>query len=236
MIGNWFDCGLVDYQVAWAWQRQLADARARNDLPDSVLALEHPHTYTLGSSGHLENLLMDEAERARRGVSVLQVDRGGDITYHGPGQLVAYPIFYLGRPDQSGRLPQADYVGFIRKLETVIIEAVRPFRIVSHREEGLTGAWVETPSGPEKIAAIGVKVTAGGVSMHGFALNVNPDLDYFRGIIPCGIADKPVTSMAALLGNDCPSMAEMANSLRVSFASTFEQEFQPTELNELTQQ
>src|SRR5262245_37683839 len=109
-------------------------------MPDSILALEHPHTYTFGTSGHLENLLMKEDELALQGVTVLQVDRGGDITYHGPGQLVAYPIFYLGRPNQSGRLSKADYVGFIRKLETVIIEALRSFRIVSHQEKGLTGA------------------------------------------------------------------------------------------------
>ena len=111
--------------------------------------------------------------------------------------------------------------------ETVIIEAVRPFRIVLHREEGLTGAWVDTPSGPEKIAAIGVKVTAGGVSMHGLALNVNPDLDFFRGIIPCGVADKPVTSMAKLLGSDCPTVSEVSAVMQTAFGKTFDCEFEP---------
>ncbi len=225
MIGNWLELGLIDYRSAWDLQRLLAETRAGGRIADTVLVLEHPHTYTLGSSGHLGNLLMSEEERTRRGVAVLNVDRGGDITYHGPGQMVAYPILHLGRPNLSGRLPQADYVGYIRRLETALIETLRLFGIEARRDEGYTGVWVDTPSGLEKIAAIGVKVTAQGVSMHGLALNVSPNLDYFRGIIPCGIADKPVTSMAALL-SDCPSMQEVISSFKSAFAFTFGYDFQ----------
>jgi len=224
MDANWLEMGQVDYQQAWDLQRRLAEKRARGDVADTVIVLEHPHTYTLGSSGHLENLLMSEEERTRRGVAVLNVDRGGDITYHGPGQMVAYPILHLGKADLSGRLPQADYVGYIRKLEAVIIDTLRPFGIQARRDKGFTGAWVDTPSGVEKIAAIGVRVTAAGVSMHGLALNVNPDLEYFRGIIPCGL-DKPVTSMAALLGEDCPTMEEVIRAFRAAFSAIFGYEF-----------
>jgi len=224
MDANWLELAQMDYQEAWAMQRQLAEKRARSEIADTVMVLQHPHTYTLGSSGHIENLLMSEEERARRGVAVLNVDRGGDITYHGPGQMVAYPILHLGKPDMSGRLPHADYIGYIRKLESVIIDTLRPFNIEARRNEGFTGAWVDTPGGPEKIAAIGVKVTAAGVTMHGLALNVNPDLDFFRGIVPCGL-DKPVTSMAALLGDDCPPMADVIAAFQAAFAVTFGYEF-----------
>lgn len=210
------DLGRVGYHAAWEAQRQLAAARAGNRIVDTLLLLEHPHTYTLGRSGKVEHLLMDEAERAEKGVQVVEVDRGGDITYHGPGQLVAYPILYLGRADARGHLPTADYVGYLRRLEEVLIRTVGEFGISARREEGYTGVWVDRPGGPEKIAAIGVRVSAGGVSTHGVALNVAPDLDYFRGIIPCGIADRPVTSMQALLGSAPP-----AGDVRAAFASAF---------------
>lgn len=232
MNANWLEMGEVGYQAAWDLQRRLAAKRARGDVADTVIVLEHPHTYTLGSSGHRENLLMSDEERARRGVAVLNVDRGGDITYHGPGQLVAYPILYLGKADLSGRLPQADYVGYIRKLEAVIIDTLRPFGIYARRDEGFTGAWVDAPSGAEKIAAIGVRVTAAGVSMHGLALNVNSDLDFFRGIIPCGL-DKPVTSMAVLLGENCPAMKEVITGFREVFAKMFGYEFESVMMESL---
>ena len=133
---NWLDLGLIDYQAAWDIQREITSARAAGTAPDTLLLLQHPHTYTLGSSGHVENLLMDEAERQRRGVSVLRVDRGGDITYHGPGQLVAYPILSLGRLQPDGRLPRAQYVDYVRRLEQTIIAALRVCGIEARREDG----------------------------------------------------------------------------------------------------
>jgi lipoate-protein ligase B len=140
----------------------------------------------------------DEAERARRGVIVRRVDRGGDVTYHGPGQIVGYPIVQLPRPGEPGfRLGAVDHV---RAIETMISGVIGEFGIIGTTIPGLTGVWVETPRGPEKICAIGVRVNVRAVTKHGFALNANTDLTYFTGIIPCGIHDKGVTSLAALLG------------------------------------
>jgi lipoyl(octanoyl) transferase len=230
---NWVDLGLMDYQAAWDVQRQIVDARAAGSIEDTLLFVQHPHVYTLGSSGHVKNLLMSEAERQRRGVAVVRTDRGGDITYHGPGQLVVYPIMALGVLQPDGRLPQADYVGYIRRLEQTIIEALSVWGILARREEGLSGAWVDTPSGPEKIAAIGVKVTAGGVSLHGLAINVDPDLRFFAGIVPCGIADKGVTSLSKLLGEQCPSLEEMASRFRVVFKAVFLRQLHEVSLGDL---
>jgi lipoate-protein ligase B len=141
---------------------------------------------------------MDEAARAEKGVSVYHVDRGGDITYHGPGQLVGYPIMYLGRPGARGRLPRVDYVGYLRQIEEVLIQTLAAWGIAARRSEGYTGVWVDAGE-PVKVAAIGVKVDGAGVSHHGFALNVHPDLDFFEGIVPCGIRDWGVSSMAQLM-------------------------------------
>jgi lipoate-protein ligase B len=220
---NWVSLGLIDYQTAWDWQRRIAELRAEGAIEDTVLLLQHSHTYTLGRSGDRKHLLMSEAERKRRGVAVFEVDRGGDITYHGPGQLVVYPILALGKPGPDGRLPHLDYVGYLRSLESVIIDTLQPFGITGHREEGLTGVWVDTAAGPAKVAAIGVKVTAAGVSMHGLALNVDPDLSFFSGIVPCGIADKGVTSMAKLLGDGVPGMEEVEAGFRIAIAHVFKQ-------------
>jgi lipoyl(octanoyl) transferase len=190
--------GCVPYEEAWTLQNQLAVERHHDAVPDRLLLLEHPHTYTLGSSGHEENLLMSAGERARKGVTVLNVDRGGDITYHGPGQLVGYPIIRLPRAENAS--VRTDYVGYVRKLERVLIATLAEFDIRAKTIAGLTGVWVDTPRGEEKIAAIGVKIDVHAVTKHGFALNINTDLEYFKGIIPCGIQDKGVTSMSALLG------------------------------------
>lgn len=186
--------GRVPYAEAWDLQNRLADARAKGGV-DRLLLLEHPHTYTLGSSGHDEYLLMPPAERERLGIDVFHVDRGGDVTYHGAGQLVAYPILQLGRETL-----RADFVGYVRKLEQVIIATLADYGVPAKPIKGLTGVWVDTPQGEAKIAAIGVRITVRAVTKHGFALNLNTDLRYFDGIIPCGIRDKGVTSLAALLG------------------------------------
>ncbi len=225
--------GLMEYHAAWELQRRLAAARAAGTIRDTLLLLEHPHTYTLGRSGRVEHLLMSAEERARRGVTVVEVDRGGDITYHGPGQLVAYPILYLGRADHRGHLPTADYVGYLRRLEEVLIRTLAAVGVEGRREEGYTGVWVDTPNGVAKVAAIGVRVSAQGVSTHGVALNVDPDLDYFKGIIPCGIADRPVTSLRELLGVAAPSMQQVMDCFTAAFAEVFGYRMVPLELSDL---
>jgi lipoate-protein ligase B len=145
---------------------------------------------------------MDAQDRDAKGISLFEVDRGGDITYHGPGQLVGYPILYLGHPSFNGRLPAVDYLGYLRKIEGVLIRALVRFGIGARQRDEYTGVWVDPgPSldDPAKVAAIGVKVDAQGISQHGFALNVAPDLSFYSGIVPCGIHDCRVTSMQQLL-------------------------------------
>lgn len=210
--------GRVAYDDAWALQDQLVEERGRDAAPDRLLLLEHPPTYTLGSSGHEEYVLMPEAERARRGVRVVHVDRGGDVTYHGPGQLVGYPIMRLPRRGTGGL--RADVVGYVRGLERTIMLTLADYGIRSRTIPGLVGVWVDTPAGEEKICAIGVKVNVRGVTKHGFALNINTDLSYFEGIVPCGIHDKGVTSMAQLLGGPL-AMDAVAGRLAGHFGAVF---------------
>lgn len=230
MICHVSELGTIDYRVAWEIQNKLARARVEGLTLDTLLLLEHPHTYTLGRSTRPEHLLLSKAECAQRGITVVEVDRGGDITYHGPGQLIAYPIRYLGPVTSIGRIAKANYVDYLRRLEDVIIRTLASFGVAARREEGLTGVWVDTQTGPEKIAAIGVHVNAQGISTHGLALNVTTDLSYFAGIVPCGIADRPVTSMQALLGENSPSMVVVIDSLKSAFAGVFECQLQSTEL------
>lgn len=206
--------GRVTYAAGWALQNCLADARGHG-ASDRLLLLEHPHTYTLGSSGNEANLLLPEAARRRLGIDVFRADRGGDITYHGPGQLVGYPIVQLGRD-----VLRADFIGYVRKLEQVIIATVADYGVTAKPIKGLTGVWVDTPSGEAKIAAIGVRVNVRAVTKHGFALNLNTDLRFFGGIIPCGIRDKGVTSLAALLGAPVDEQA-VANRLIAHFGAAF---------------
>jgi lipoyl(octanoyl) transferase len=179
--------GLIDYRKAWSLQQELAEARRRDEIEDTLLLLEHPHTYTIGRRGTRDHVFLTDAELAAKGITCLEVDRGGDVTYHGPGQLVGYPIFNLG--------PQPDVGAYLRNLEGCLIDALLDFGIESGRLDGFTGVWI----GNEKIAAIGVKV-ASGVTTHGFALNVNTDLSYFGHILPCGIVGKGITSMERQLG------------------------------------
>jgi lipoyl(octanoyl) transferase len=230
--------GRAPYADAWALQKTLAAQRAAGEIPDTLLLLEHPHTYTLGRSGHAENLLLDEAQLAARGITLFNVDRGGEITYHGPGQLVGYPIFSLGAPVDaaSGRLPQADYVGYVRRLEDALIRALIHFGLVTGQVRGLTGVWIQpdvasrcphcppaSRLAPSKIAAIGVKVDARGVTQHGLALNVDPDMSYWDGIIGCGLRDHAIVSMADLL-DPPPSMEAVMDAVVESFGKVFERE------------
>jgi lipoate-protein ligase B len=195
----------MEYDAAWRLQIKLAEQIAEGQRPPTLLLLEHPHTYTFGRRGRAENLLWDEAELKRRGVAVHWVDRGGDVTYHGPGQLVGYPLLPLAPAGftvegGNGKIPQADYVGYVRKLETTLIDALAKLGVIAFRVEGMTGVWVELPDSPAaKIAAIGVKVGARGVSRHGFALNVKPNMSYWQGIVPCGLNGYPTTSLAELI-------------------------------------
>jgi len=216
--------GVVPYQEALALQNRIADEVGAG-AEDHLLLLEHPHTYTLGTSAKEEHLLLSPEERERRGVEVYRVDRGGDITYHGYGQLVGYPILKLQRnapQDRIGGL-RADVVGYVRQLEQVIIATLADYGVAGYPIAGLTGVWVNNPSGEheqineKKIAAIGVRVNVRGVTKHGFALNVNTDLSYFDGIIPCGIRDKGVTSFAAELGH-AVDMQDVIDRLIVYFA------------------
>ena len=180
--------GVVDYREAWNWQVRIAGGVRDGSQPETLLLLEHPHTYTRGRLAPDSDLLLDEATLSARGITVVETDRGGLITYHGPGQLIAYPIIRL-----RGRGGPHWYV---RTLERVIIAVQAEFGLDTATVEGRTGVW--TADGQRKIAAIGVKI-AGGVAYHGFAINVDPDLTMFDGIIPCGIVDRAVTSMAAEL-------------------------------------
>ncbi len=185
--------GRMAYADALTLQTELVTQRARGEIDDHLLIVEHPHTYTLGSSAKPEHLLLTPDQLTARGVVVHKADRGGDITYHGLGQVVAYPILQLERTNA-----RADILGYVRGLEQVVIQVLADYGIDGLTIPGLTGVWVETPRGVEKIAALGVRVTAQLITKHGFALNVAPDLSYFDGIIPCGIRDKGVTSLAAL--------------------------------------
>src|SRR5229473_2459987 len=182
---TWRDLGRIDYVEAFDLQRALVDQRKRGEIPDQFLIVEHPHTITLGRNGHMENLLAREEILDRAGVAFHPTDRGGDITYHGPGQIVGYPILDL-------REWKRDVVAYVRAIEQVIIDALADFGLKAGRVPGMTGVWVDGA----KIAAIGVHVSRW-VTSHGFALNVNTDLSYFQYIIPCGLV-KPVTSMSAL--------------------------------------
>lgn len=176
--------GLVEYQKAWDVQRTIHAEVAAGSRPNTLLLLEHPSVYTAGRR-------TDDAERPTDGTAVIDVDRGGRITWHGPGQLVGYPIVRLQKP--------TELVGFVREIEAALILVCADLAITAVRVEGRSGVWIQDVRGDRKIAAIGIRV-AKGVTMHGFALNVNPDLAAFGQIVPCGIADADVTSLEIELG------------------------------------
>ncbi len=183
--------GRVEYEEAWDLQRAIWEGKTTGRSGDDyVLLLEHPHTYTIGRNGNASNLTIPREALAGLGASLHDVDRGGDITYHGPGQLVGYPIVDV--PRLSGGF---DAVGHVRRIEAALIDTCADFGVDAWSEDGYTGVWTERG----KVAAIGVRVSRG-VSMHGFAVNVDPDVSYFGHIVPCGIADRPVTSLSELTG------------------------------------
>jgi lipoyl(octanoyl) transferase len=199
--------GRIDYASALQLQQQLATDRKQGLVPDQLLLLEHPHVITLGRNGHMENLLADDDILARAGISFYPTDRGGDVTYHGPGQLVGYPILDL-------RDWKRDVGAYVRAVEETIILTLADYGIEAGRIPKLTGVWV----GERKIAAIGVHLSRW-VTSHGFALNVSTDLSYFQYIVPCGLT-KPVTSMAAL--GVRTSLDEVGAKLAIHFARIFD--------------
>lgn len=219
------DLGHKDYKETWDYQESLFEEivelkhknRAENtDLPtpNYFLFVEHPHVYTLGKSGHIENLLIDEAALAKKGATFYKINRGGDITYHGPGQIVGYPIIDLENFF-------TDIHKYLRSLEEVIIRTLADYGIKGERSEGETGVWLDvgTPFA-RKICAMGVRASRW-VTMHGFALNVNTDLGYFDNIIPCGIRGKAVTSLNVELSKEKVDTEEVKRYILKHFEEIF---------------
>ena len=203
------DLGLIDYKEAWDLQRETFELRVNNKIPDVIYLLEHPNTYTLGKTADHKNLVGSEEYLSSNKISVYDIDRGGDITYHGPGQIVGYPIINLTNWQQ-------DTHKYLRALEETIIQTCAEYGINSGRVPKYTGVWVED----RKIAAIGIKVTRW-ITMHGFAFNVSTDLSFFSGIIPCGISDKDVTSIKREIKTDAP-INEVKSRIIKKFARIFD--------------
>ncbi len=224
------DLGLIDYKEAWDYQLTLFNEKiemkiANRELPyceqvpayDYLLFCEHPHVYTLGKSGKTSNLLIDQKSLAAKGIDFYHIERGGDITYHGPGQIVGYPLLDLEKYGLGLKK-------YIDTLEQVIIETLQAFSIRTERLPGATGVWLDAkhPDKARKICAIGVKVSRY-VSMHGFALNVNTGLAYYDYMNPCGFKDKGVTSMQKELGREVP-LDEVKKMLLRKFSEAFNTE------------
>ena len=199
--------GVTDYPEAQELQRDVARRRGEGTLPDALLLLQHPHTYTLGRRAGQSDVLLESDALEEIGARVYSVDRGGEATYHGPGQIVGYPVVDVRSIGGA--------TGYVRTLETLLIAALGDFGIAAQRRNGLPGSWVDN----EKIAFIGVRIGRG-ITTHGFALNVNPDLSYFRHIVPCGMEDMVVTSMERILGRPI-ALEDVADSLARHFSRLF---------------
>jgi lipoyl(octanoyl) transferase len=202
--------GRLSYAEGLALQEELVPLRRDGDVPDTLLLLEHPHVITLGTASSWAHVVSDEAERSLLGIELFETGRGGDVTYHGPGQLVGYPVLDL-KPHRK------DLHRYLRDLEEVLIHVARGFGIEAERTAGQTGVW--TPSG--KLAAIGVRVSSGWITSHGFALNVSTDLRYFETIVPCGIQDRDVTSLERELGRSV-SLDEASDHVEKAFETVFD--------------
>ena len=211
--------GVLGYHQAWALQREVVARRQAGHGPDVLFLLEHPRVYTLGRRADRGHILFDDDALADRGIEVVEVDRGGDVTYHGPGQLVGYPVFRLAS--------LRGVMAYVRALEEVLIRTVATYGITAERVDGLTGVWV----GDAKLGAIGVRVASRGVTSHGFALNVASDLTDFTGIVPCGIQDRGVCSLASL-GVDT-TVAEVADRVQAAVTEVFGATLEPTTLDAL---
>lgn len=212
--------GTVDYATGLRRQQKLVELRKDGRVGDVLLLLEHTPVITLGRNAESAHVLASPERLAERGVEVFECDRGGDVTFHGPGQLVGYPIFDLrGFAAERGVGKTLGAVEFVRRLEEVLIRTCADFRIAAERVAGLTGVWTAEAARQAKIAAIGVHISRG-VTSHGFALNVRTDLSFFDLIIPCGITAKPVTSMAEELGSPV-ALEEVAHSVSRNFGAVF---------------
>ena len=201
---NIIDLGISEFKDTWNLQKELQEKRILGEIEDQLILVEHPAVYTLGKNASKEHLL-----KRREGVSVVQTDRGGNITFHGPGQLVGYPILDLNFYKRS-------ITWYMRELEQLMIDVLKEYGIKGSTKKGLTGTWVKD----RKIAALGVRISRW-VTMHGFSLNINPDLNYYQDIIPCGIQGYGVTSMAMIMGEKVPSMDEV----KIKMVDYFENRF-----------
>ena len=226
---KFIDLGQIDYRDAWEYQQNLFDEiveikkKNRKDntnikTPNYFLFVEHPHVYTLGKSGNISNLLIDENQLKNKNASFYKINRGGDITYHGPGQIVGYPILDLENFF-------TDIHKYLRLLEETVINTLQIYGIRGERNSGKTGVWLDVKSPfPRKICAMGVRASRW-VTMHGFALNVNVDLDYFNDIIPCGLANNIVTSLNKELNHNNADINKVKDDLKICFSEAFESEF-----------
>jgi lipoyl(octanoyl) transferase len=228
---EFIDLGQKDYKETWDFQEELfaksvalkienrkADPNEQQATPNYLIFVEHPHVYTLGKSGNPSHLLLNETELAKKDAVYYKINRGGDITYHGPGQLVGYPIFDLENFFTDIHL-------YLRNLEEAIILTLADYGIAAGRISGLTGVWIENEDGsrPRKICAMGVK-SSRWITMHGFAFNMNANLDYFNNIVPCGISDKEVTSMHLELGQNV-NESEVKEKVKNHLKNLFEIEY-----------
>ena len=201
---NILDLGLSDYNDTWKLQKKLQSKRILGEIEDHLLLVEHPPVFTLGKNASKQHIINNSED-----VSIIQTDRGGNITFHGPGQLVCYPILDLNHYKRS-------ITWYMRELEQLIINVLSEYDIKASRKKGLTGTWVKD----KKIAALGVRISRW-VTMHGFSLNINPDLNFYKNIIPCGIKEYGVTSMAKIMGNEVPSMDEVKTKMTKHFTKNF---------------
>lgn len=226
-ILNYCDLELIDYKEAWDLQKEALELRYQNKIEDTLFLLEHPHTYTLGRVADKNNLISSEKFLHKNNISIYDIDRGGDITYHGPGQIVGYSIIDLN-------YWKKDTHKYLRALEEVIIKTCLHYGINAGRNSEFTGVWIDD----RKIAAIGIKVSRW-ITMHGFAFNINTDLSLFTGIIPCGIKNKKVTSLEKETSKEI-TISEVKNILLKNFKKVFQydaakiiskEEFLTTEIN-----
>jgi lipoate-protein ligase B len=201
---NIIDLGISEFKDTWNLQKELQEKRILGEIEDQLILVEHPAVYTLGKNASKEHIL-----KKKEGISIIQTDRGGNITFHGPGQLVGYPILDLNFYKRS-------ITWYMRELEQLMIDVLKEYGIEGSTKKGLTGTWVKD----HKIAALGVRISRW-VTMHGFSLNINPDLDYYQDIIPCGIQEYGVTSMAMIMGEEVPSMDEVKIKMVDYFKNRF---------------
>ena len=201
---NIIDLGISEFKDTWNLQKELQEKRILGEIEDQLILVEHPAVYTLGKNASKEHIL-----KRKEGVSVIQTDRGGNITFHGPGQLVGYPILDLNFYKRS-------ITWYMRELEQLMIDVLKEYGIEGSTKKGLTGTWVKD----HKIAALGVRIRRW-VTMHGFSLNISPDLSYYQDIIPCGIQEYGVTSMAMIMGEEVPSMDEVKIKMVDYFKNRF---------------